>query len=65
MILVPMGDHKSFYLAPVVLQICDVRDHQVDAQHVILRERQSAVHHHDVIFVFKGRDVHPDLFQPS
>ena len=65
MVLMSVGDHESFQFGRVILQICHVRDHQVDAQHVILRECQSTVHDHDTVFIFKGSNVHADLLKAA
>ena len=53
MVLMSMGDHKALYLVNVVLQISHVRDHQVDAQHIIAWECQTAVHNDDAVLIFR------------
>ena len=65
MILMSMSDHKALNFVDVIFQIGDVRDHQIDSQHVVARERQSAVHHNDRVLVLKGGDVHSDLLQTA
>ena len=65
MVLMSVGDDKSLHLGRIVLQICDVRDYQVDSQHVILRECQTTVHHNNTVFVLKGSNIHTDLFQSA
>ena len=65
MIFMSMSDHKALNFVDVIFQIGDVRDHQIDSQHVVARERQSAVHHNDRVLVLKGGDVHSDLLQTA
>ena len=64
-VLVSVGDHKALHLIDVPFQISHVRDHQVDAQHVVGGERQAAVYYDDGILILKGRDVHTDLLQTA
>ena len=65
MVLVAMSEHKSLHLLDIILQIGDIRDHQVNAQHVILRKCQTAVHDNNTVSVFKGSNIHPDLLQSA
>ena len=65
MVLMPMCDDKSLHLRYIVLQICDIRYHKVDPQHVILRKGKSAVHDNDTVVVLECRNVHTDLFQSA
>ena len=64
-ILMSVGDHKALDLVNVVLQIGDVWNDQVNAQHVVAGEGQSAVHHNNTVLVLKGRHIHSDLLQAS
>ena len=65
MVLVSMGDHKALYFVNIVRQIRHVRDHQVNAQHIIAGESQAAVHDDDAVLIFDGSHVHSDLLQTS
>ena len=65
MILMPMSDHKTFYFINILLQISHVRYHQVDSQHIVLRECQTAVHNNYTVFKFEGSYIHSDLFQAA
>ena len=65
MILMSVGDHKTLHFFIIVFQIGNIRDDQVDSQHIVLRERQTAVHHNNTVFVFEGSNVHSDLFQSA
>ena len=40
-VLVAVGQHDAADVADALLQPCDVRDHQVDAEHLLLREHQA------------------------
>ena len=65
MILMSMGNHKSLDLVNIVFQIGNVRNDQINSQHIVAWEGQSAVHHNNTVFVLKGRHIHSDLFQAS
>ena len=65
MVLMSMGNHKALYLVNVLLQIADIRNHQVNAQHVISRECKSAVHDDDAVLILKRGDIHSYLFQAA
>ncbi len=61
MILVSVGDKKAFYFLNIVFQVGDIGNHKVDSIHIILRKRQTAVHHNNTVFVLKGSNVHTNL----
>ncbi len=63
-VLVSVGDDESLHLLQVFFQECRVRQHQVDAKHVVLRERQTAVDHDDRITVLECGHIHTDLLKP-
>ena len=65
MILMTVGDDETFHPICIVLQIGDVRDHQVNSQHIILRKGQAAVHHNNTVLIFKGSNIHADLLQAA
>ena len=65
MVLMSVGDDKSLQLGRIVLEVSHIRYHEVDAEHIVFRERQSAVHHDDTVLVLKGSDVHTNLFEPA
>ncbi len=39
MVFMTMGDHKSFDFLDIILQISNIRNDQVDSEHILLRER--------------------------
>ena len=63
MVLVAVGDDEALQLLPVLLQIGHVRDHHVDARHIVVREGKAAVDDHDVLSVFQERHILSDLAQ--
>ena len=65
MILVTMGDKETFDLVLVLFQVRNVRDNQVDSQHVILWECKSAIHDNNAFAIFESSDVHSNLFQSA
>ena len=65
MILMPMGDHKTFDFRNIFFQIGNIRNDKVDTEHVILRECQTTVHNHNAVFVFESCDVHSDLLKST
>ncbi len=65
MVFMAMGNKKSFYFLDIILQIGNIRNYQVNTQHIIFRKRQTAVHHNNTVFVFKGSNVHSNLLQSA
>ena len=59
MILMPVGDKKSFHPVDILLQVRDIRHAKIDPVHIILRERQSAVHNNNTVSAFKGSNIIP------
>ena len=65
MVFMSMGNHKALYLINILLQIADIRYHQVNAQHIVSRECKAAVHDDDAVFILKRSDVHSNLLQAA
>ena len=65
MILMPVGDHKALHLIEILLQVRHVRNHQVDAEHIVAREGHAAVNHDDAVLVLEGSHVHADLLKAA
>ena len=42
-VLMSVSDDKSFYLLDILLDVCEIRYHNIDPEHLVLRERQPAV----------------------
>ena len=64
-VLVGMGDEIAAQLGEVALEIGRVRDDQVYAEHVVVRERKAAVDNDHVIAVFDYGHVFADLIQAA
>ena len=65
MILMSMCDHKTLHLIRIALKVTNIRDYKIDSEHIIFRERQSAIYYNNTVFIFKGSDIHSDLFKAS
>ena len=65
MILMSVGDDKTFDLVDVVFKVGHIRDNKVDSEHVIRWECKTAVHNYNGIFIFKGGDIHTNLLQTA
>ena len=61
MVLVAVGNDEAAQLLPVLLEIRHVRDHHVDARHVVVREREAAVDDDDVLPVLEEGHILSDL----
>ena len=46
-------------------QVRDVGQHEVDAEHVVLREHQARVHHEDFVLPLEGPHVDADLAEAA
>ena len=60
-VLMAMGDEDAADLLRVFFQIRHVRDHKVDAGHVVIRENQPAVHHDNILAVFDHGHIFADF----
>ena len=65
MILVAVGNENAADLVAVALQIGHVRNHQINAQHILLREDGTAVQDHDIVRIFQHIDIFADFFNPA
>ena len=57
MILVTVGYQYSADFVRVLLEICYVRNNEVDSEHVVVRKRKSAVYNYDIVLVLENGDV--------
>ena len=60
-VLVGMGDQEGPDLLAVLLEVGDIGDDEVDAEHLLVREHQPAVDHDDVVAVLEHVHVLADL----
>ena len=65
MVLMTVGDDKALHLVNIVRKVSNIRDHEVDPQHIILRKSQTAVHNNNTVFIAKGSNVHPNLLESA
>ena len=63
-VLVAVGEHDAADIADALLQPRDVRDHEVDAEHLLLREHEPGVDDHDVVAAAEREHVAADLSEP-
>ena len=64
-VLMSVGDDEALDLRHVALQIGDVRDDQVDPQHIVGWKSQTAVHDDDAVITLKRGNVHADLIESA
>ena len=64
-VLMPVGDEEPADPGPVLDEIADVGDDQVDAVHVVPGEGHAAVHHDDLAAVLIGGHVLADLIETA
>ena len=56
-ILMAVGKQVTPNVLLLRYQVADIRDHQVNAQHIFLWENAAAVHHHNVVFILEDCHV--------
>ena len=61
MILVPVRQNNRLDLIPVLDQIGNIRNDEVDAEHILLREHEPGVHNENLIIHADGSHVLSDL----
>ena len=64
-VLVSVRKEKSAYPVCVFLKIGGIRDNEIDAEHILVREPETAVYHDYIVFVFDDREVLSDLVETS
>ena len=64
-VLVRMGDEERLDVGAPVLEVGDVGDDEVDAEHLLVGEHQSAVDHDDLVAVLEHVHVLADLAHPA
>lgn len=61
MVFMTMGDDDGPYFVPVFNQVTHVRDDEVDAEHVVIREGQAGVDDDNIIPVLDDRHILADF----
>ena len=64
-VLVAVREHDPADVGDALLQPRDVRDHEVDAEHLLLREHQPGVDDHDVVAAAQREHVAADLAEAA
>ena len=64
-VLVGVGDQERLDLGAALLEVGDVGDDEVDAEHLLVREHQPAVDDHDLVAVLEDVHVLADLAHPA
>ena len=65
MVFVSVRDHKSKNLFLMLLQICYIRNYQIDTEHIVFRKSETAVDNDDFIVIFDGGYINADSLQTS
>ena len=65
MVLMTVGQDDASHLVGVLLDIGKVRYHQIDAQHVAVRERHAAVHDQHIALALDQGDILADLVESA
>ena len=65
MIFMTVSNDKSLDLIHMIKQISNIRNNQIDSQHIIRGETQSTIHDNNTVFILKGSNIHSDLFQTT
>ena len=64
-ILMTVRDDIAAQLVQVALEVGRIRYDQIHAQHVVVRKRDTAVHHNDIVPVFDHGHVLADLVEAA
>ena len=65
MVLMAVGDDHAADAVAVLLQIGEIRDDQIDAEHIAVGERHTAVNDHDIALALKHGEVLADLVETA
>lgn len=65
MVLMAVRNDKALDFVQIVLEIRDIRNNAVNAEHVIFRKGHAAVHDDDAVLVFERGDIHADQLKAA
>ena len=65
MVLVAVRDEDRLELLAVLLDVANVRDHEVDAEHLLVREHEARVDGDHVVAVLEQHHVLADLTETA
>ncbi len=64
-VLVAVGEEDRLELLAVLFDVSNVRDHEVDAEHLLLREHEAGIDGDHVVAVLEQHHVLADLSQTA
>ncbi|MNC47978.1 hypothetical protein D3C81_1657790 [compost metagenome] len=56
-----MSEYNASYFVTVLRQVRDIRDNNINTEHVLFREFKSRIHDHNVVSVLNYIHVFPDF----
>ena len=65
MVLMSVGYDDSAYPVRVALDICEIGKHEVDSEHILIRERKSAVDKEHILAVLKQSHILAHFIQAA
>ena len=58
-------DDIATQLVQIALEVGGIRDHQIHAQHIVIRKRNAAVDYQNIIAIFNDRHILADLIETT
>ena len=65
MILMSVGYDDSAYPVRIALDICEIGKHEIDSEHILIRERKSAVDKEHILAVLKQSHILAHFIQAA
>ena len=65
MIFVAVCEHDGLDLVAVLEEIRDIRNHEIDAEHILLREHETGINEQDLILIADDRHILANLSQTA
>ena len=65
MVFVTVSDYDALYLIDILLEVSDIRDNEVDTEHITIRECHTAVDNDDVVVIFEYGHVFADFLKAA
>ena len=65
MILMAVREHDGLDLVAVLEEIRDIRNHEIDAEHILLGEHQAGINEQDLILIADDRHILANLSQTA
>ena len=64
MVFMTVGDDYSPYLFPPLQEVANIRDYQVNAQHLLLGKHKPGINNDDVVLILHHHHVLANLREP-